>query len=55
VGVLLDRRHGRADRAAQRRGGAVQHRLDHGCINLPLPVAEVLYGWAPLGTPVTAY
>jgi len=28
-------------------------RMSHGCINLPLPVAEFLYGWAPLGTPVT--
>jgi lipoprotein-anchoring transpeptidase ErfK/SrfK len=30
-------------------------RMSHGCINLPLPVAEFLYGWAPLGTPVTVY
>jgi lipoprotein-anchoring transpeptidase ErfK/SrfK len=29
--------------------------MSHGCINLPLPVAEFLYGWAPLGTPVTVY
>jgi hypothetical protein len=28
-------------------------RMSHGCINLPLPVAEFLYGWAPLGSPVT--
>jgi lipoprotein-anchoring transpeptidase ErfK/SrfK len=28
-------------------------RMSHGCINLPLAVAEYLYGWAPLGTPVT--
>jgi lipoprotein-anchoring transpeptidase ErfK/SrfK len=27
--------------------------MSHGCINLPLPVAEFLYGWAPIGTPVT--
>ena len=27
-------------------------RMSHGCINLPLPVSEFLYGWA-LGTPVT--
>jgi len=30
-------------------------RMSHGCINLPLLVAEFLYGWAPLGTPVTVY
>lgn len=30
-------------------------RMSHGCINLPLPVAEFLYGWAPLGTAVTVY
>ncbi len=30
-------------------------RMSHGCINLPVPVAEFLYGWAPLGTPVTVY
>jgi hypothetical protein len=28
-------------------------RMSHGCINLPLDVAAFLYGWAPLGTPVT--
>lgn len=27
--------------------------MSHGCINLPLPVAEFLFGWAPIGTPVT--
>ena len=27
-------------------------RLSHGCINLPLDVAEALYAWAPVGTPV---
>jgi hypothetical protein len=31
------------------------HPMSHGCINLPLPVAAFLYGWAPLGTPVTVY
>jgi hypothetical protein len=30
-------------------------RMSHGCINLPIPVAEFLYGWAPIGTPVTVY
>jgi hypothetical protein len=30
-------------------------RMSHGCINLPLDVAQFLYGWAPLGTPVTVY
>jgi hypothetical protein len=30
-------------------------RMSHGCINLPLPVSEFLYGWAPLGTAVTVY
>jgi L,D-transpeptidase catalytic domain len=30
-------------------------RMSHGCINLPIPVSEFLYGWAPLGTPVTVY
>ncbi|MFN8661075.1 MAG: L,D-transpeptidase [Thermomicrobiales bacterium] len=29
------------------------HPMSHGCINLPLPVAEFLFGWAPIGTPVT--
>lgn len=27
--------------------------MSHGCINLPLDVAEFLYDWAPLGTAVT--
>ena len=27
-------------------------RLSHGCINLPLDVADALYAWAPIGTPV---
>lgn len=27
-------------------------RLSHGCVNLPLDVAALLYDWAPLGTPV---
>jgi lipoprotein-anchoring transpeptidase ErfK/SrfK len=30
-------------------------RLSHGCVNLPLDVAEVLYDWAPIGTPVRVY
>ena len=28
-------------------------RMSHCCITLPLPVAAFLYGWVPLGTPVT--
>jgi L,D-transpeptidase-like protein len=31
------------------------HIMSHGCINLPLDVAAFLYGWAPLGTPVTTF
>jgi lipoprotein-anchoring transpeptidase ErfK/SrfK len=31
------------------------HQMSHGCINLPLPVAQFLYGWAPLGTLVTVH
>ncbi len=27
-------------------------RLSHGCVNLPLNVAAMLYSWAPIGTPV---
>lgn len=27
--------------------------MSHGCINLPLDVADFLWDWAPLGTPVT--
>ncbi|MEJ7763504.1 MAG: L,D-transpeptidase, partial [Thermomicrobiales bacterium] len=27
--------------------------MSHGCVNLPLDVAEFLYGWTPLGTQVT--
>ncbi len=27
--------------------------MSHGCVNLPLDVAEFLYGWTPLGTAVT--
>ena len=27
--------------------------MSHGCVNLPLDVAEWLYGWGPEGTPVT--
>ena len=26
--------------------------MSHGCVNLPVELAEFLYGWAPLGTPV---
>jgi lipoprotein-anchoring transpeptidase ErfK/SrfK len=29
------------------------NRMSHGCINLPLDVAEFIYQWAPLGTAVT--
>lgn len=28
-------------------------RMSHGCINLPLDVAEFIYQWAPIGTAVT--
>ncbi len=27
--------------------------MSHGCVNLPMDVAEWMYGWAPIGTPVT--
>lgn len=27
--------------------------MSHGCVNLPLDIAEFLYGWAPIGTAVT--
>ena len=27
-------------------------RLSHGCINLPVDAAALLYNWAPIGTPV---
>jgi hypothetical protein len=27
--------------------------MSHGCVNLPLDVAEWMYAWAPIGTPVT--
>lgn len=27
--------------------------MSHGCVNLPLDVAEFLYDWTPIGTPVT--
>lgn len=30
-------------------------RTSHGCVNLPLDAAEVLYNWAPVGTPVIIY
>jgi lipoprotein-anchoring transpeptidase ErfK/SrfK len=26
--------------------------MSHGCVNLPIPVAEWLYGWAPMEMPV---
>jgi lipoprotein-anchoring transpeptidase ErfK/SrfK len=29
------------------------NKMSHGCVNLPLDVAEFLYQWAPLGTAVT--
>lgn len=29
------------------------NRMSHGCINLPLDVADFIYEWAPLGTAVT--
>jgi lipoprotein-anchoring transpeptidase ErfK/SrfK len=29
------------------------NKMSHGCVNLPLDVAEFLYDWAPLGTAVT--
>ena len=29
--------------------------MSHGCINLPLDVAEFAYRWAPLGTPVRVF
>ncbi len=43
--------------AAEAIHGAYWHnnfgqRMSHGCVNLPLQVAEWLYGWAPLGTEV---
>ncbi|MFN8590534.1 MAG: L,D-transpeptidase [Thermomicrobiales bacterium] len=28
-------------------------RMSHGCVNLPMDVAEWMYQWAPEGTPVT--
>jgi lipoprotein-anchoring transpeptidase ErfK/SrfK len=27
--------------------------MSHGCVNLPLGVAEFLYHWSEIGTPVT--
>lgn len=30
-------------------------RPSHGCVNLPLDAAALLYNWAPLGTPVIVY
>lgn len=26
--------------------------MSHGCVNLPTPIAEQLYHWAEIGTPV---
>jgi len=31
------------------------NRMSHGCVNLPLDMAQFLYGWAPLGTIVWVY
>jgi hypothetical protein len=30
-------------------------RVSHGCVNAPLGLAEALYYWAPMGTPVIVY
>lgn len=30
-------------------------RLSHGCVNLPVDMAAVLYNWTPMGTPVIIY
>lgn len=30
-------------------------RLSHGCVNLPLDSAALLFAWAPMGTPVVVY
>jgi lipoprotein-anchoring transpeptidase ErfK/SrfK len=29
--------------------------MSHGCVNLPLPFAEWLYSWTPIGTPVVVH
>lgn len=29
------------------------HVMSHGCVNMPVDVAEFVYNWAPIGTPVT--
>lgn len=29
--------------------------MSHGCVNLPMDVAEALYAWAPIGTPVVIH
>lgn len=29
------------------------HPMSHGCVNQPMDVAKFMYGWAPIGTPVT--
>lgn len=43
-----------AKRCTARTGTTISgNPMSHGCINLPLPVADFLYGWAPIGTPVT--
>jgi lipoprotein-anchoring transpeptidase ErfK/SrfK len=31
------------------------HVMSHGCVNAPTPIAQTLYNWAPLGTPVTVH
>ncbi len=31
------------------------NRMSHGCVNLPLDMAQFLFGWAPLGTIVWVY
>lgn len=35
--------------------GGAQYRTDgsHGCVHMPLPAIAFLYGWAPVGTPVS--
>ena len=31
------------------------HRMSHGCVNLPTPVASQLFAWAPVGTRVNVH
>jgi LysM repeat protein len=31
------------------------HPMSHGCVNLPTPAAQFMYGWAPMGTPVKVH